>query len=364
MHLGRIFGIVVLIYAVSTVTFTITKSFEISKRACEIILYTESFVNFTISYILLVFFINIMIKSNIDRYFKLFDTIQNTDNDVTDHADSNSTKSRPNEIDINSITSHKYGYFLFVKHLISEFAVENLLFLTEVELFKQKFKPKCVENIRNAKLHKQPTLSFGSILKLRETDIAENLSDATSFELNLSSQSTLDSLNQYAEHVKNYFDPVATLTTNFDSKYDNINHENAHDSKQSNQIDIDETIALPKRKYLPETPIMAQQTFTATVAMMIDIFISKNAPHEINVSSGHRKKFLKQPTVQSVLDDTFNQSALQIKDLLIFDVYEKEAHKFINDSFKRFSTTSAFHKLSRRLQRKHNIPHFSTGSGY
>ena len=352
MRLGRVFGIVVSMYTLSNVVFNICKSFEMhmSIHVYYTLIYTESFFNFTISYILLAFFINIMIKSSIDRYFKLFDdTTQNTDNSVS--------KSKPNQIDINLVTSHKHGYFLFLKHLISEFSVENLLFLTEVELFKQKFKSKCIDNVTSnvrqntcTNPHKQLTLSYGSILS----------SDFSKSEINiLNTQSTLDSLNH---HMNNNFDPIVTSTANFESRYDSNDHEYGYDSKQSNPIDVVATIDLPKRKYLPETPIMMQKTFTATVAMMIDVFVSKNATHEINVSSVHKKRFLQQPTVQSVLNDTLDQSLLQTKDLIIFDVYEKQAHKFIKDSFKRFSATSAFRKLSHRLHTKRNARRFSISS--
>lgn len=325
---GKLFGIGLLIYMLAEATFTIMIGFEIQDHKRQVLRYLETFIAYTITYMLVTLFFHTMIESSIKRYFQM--NIADSKNIANEHENSH------HGININDITSHNRGYFLFLKHLISEFSVENLLFLTEIELFKQKFKTNCIDNVHVIGKRQISLSSLGSIFKRHdhETDIAEPEPQSDS----MSSESI-------SNPTTNTFNSKPSLDSTNDPK---------SEIARTNQFDNISTavIQLPKRRYLPVTPIMLQKTFTATVSMMISVFISKNAPHEINVSFKCRKMFLQQPVVQKVLNGTFKQSALQSKHLHLFDVYEKEAYKFIKDSFNRFSSTPAFQRLAAQLQTK------------
>ena len=149
-------------------------------------------------------------------------------------------------------------------------------------------------------------------------------------------------------HAKTFY----SLRHSKSSRFQRVEHPRMMFERSSSRHDhefevgFDSFIKLPKRIHLPVSPIMQQKTFQQTVLMIIDVFVRANASNEINVSSILRKRFFDQSTVQNILNGSLKENALLLSHLKIFDAYEKEAHKFILDSFNRFSQTKQFQQIT------------------
>ena len=255
-----------------------------------IALYVEAFGIFIVVTMVPLLCIDKLVRCSIEKFFSKFHKNE-IKKQISQHE-----KNMFDRVSMNDIISHKHGYYFFMKYLMKEFCVENLVFLTEVEFLKKKFLRKCVNTTSNIGSDSLSDVSHASQMPLKASNVV--------------------------------------LSEKFD-----------HDEKDSNLRKRIQNIKLPKTKHLQVSSVMQQPTFVDTVLMMIDIFIEANSINEINVSSYHKKKFFKQPTIIRIMKGTFDESQLAVGDLAIFDGYQTEAYMHLEDCFKRFQGTREYHRI-------------------
>ena len=201
---------------------------------------------------------------------------------------------------------------------MKEFSVENLLFVTEVDLWRRRFLKKCC-SVSNPSDNSE-THTIDIQVNNNETD-ADNLKAeaACTFQPSLSRQK----------------------------------------SKLSEGVGASEAYTLENLKYLHLSPIMKEPMFGKSVLLMIDIFIKDNSSNEINIAGKQKKNLFKNEIVVEILSlrnriNEFDETTLTTKDLKMFDDIQNEVLKNLKDSFQRFVKTTEYTTLVRHYQENNN----------
>lgn len=201
-----------------------------------------------------------------------------------------------NPISLTNVIRHKRGYYMFMNYLLKEMCVENLLFVTEIEHFKNKF------SLQN----------------------------------------------------------VITCTHSQTVSENNTNHHNSESSSHdSHNIHFDQPHTVhvsTAHKIFNKTPIMCETSFVKTIFLIYDTFIKTDSVYEINVSASMKKTFMQSEPVVQILAHPYDveQATIEItpQNLTIFDDLHQEAFSLLADSFKRFKKTKRFRALERFFERQ------------
>ena len=273
-----------------------------------------SFTVFTIS-----FFMTKWVLINLNKYVKYeMNVIGQKEIDMA-FAENISTKNQDNQCPsygLKSIIRTEYGFDLFARHLVSEFAIETLLAFFEIEAFQRAL----IEDMRRKESVNVSGLTLiGFPRSLPESAIVHR------------------PINTYTRLVNRKRKATLTAMKKMDS-FENDNEKSKSKSNTHNSIEIE--LAL-NRKEMDDERVCEESSVLVFKKMAYDIFkkyIETGSHLEINLNSSQRAHLT---TLMRTFTDwrQNNIYSNKFKLLHLFDRSKRETFKLMTGSFKRFRET-------------------------
>ena len=390
-------GVSWLIYA----GFYIAAALNYSNTSMALI---QTIANFSLLSLTCTSFLHIFLPLSITRYFRVF----------LKESQANTSKQRRKKglnVHMNEVIAHNQGYFIFMKFLVKEFSVENILFITEIQYFKSKFQQLVEDNYNRLHTHDHedthqivtnnmnldPDHQQANVVSVHDIDLEhiESVLHDREKESNHDSDKHSDHASDRADdHIQeenanqnstsekstwrrlSLKKTISNIKRSSQSRYE-ANQAKKHAASESNETSsmtsssgassdaaLVDKYALPATKYLIKSPIMKEKSFVKTMQMLIDVFVRIDSMNVVNVGSATRKRFYEQRIVKEIMNDpdSFNESTVKYADLRVWDEMERETIQMVHGVFQRFKKTAQYRALAKaikhqKVQVKHKYAH-------
>ena len=309
-------------------------------------------------------------------------------------------------LSLDDILSHKIGYRLFMRHLVNEFAVENLLFLTEVVHYRKskifskiiekenkiKMKLKQIKNKHNTskkmktkRKHNKFTLSVES-----KSEIKQNIKNNINYSYNdIDSEVEIDSTVEFESKSHS---PIDEIVINY---HDDDNDNNNNNNVQSKSKNVKNTIDMYINNFIdypvmtdkiPQSNIMKEKNVFDKISMILNRYVSDRAQLQVNISYINRQQlFLKEkqsiPKLKKQMENWNNNNSvnnvndnknvngndnerkendeiLNSNEIVLIELYQffdescQEIIRLLNTSFKNFTNSDEYKQFEKEMQRE------------
>ena len=265
----------------------------------------------------------------------------NTTNNLNDHTTT---------LSISTVIGHEVGFGLFMRHLVDEYAVENLLFCTEVIQFKNK--SPIFLNIDNLFIKQQKQQLEKQNKEKNKAKEQEQASDPRMETLNV---------------VSTQFSPIEIVgSVSSTPRGGNINTtslrlEIGSSSSLSRSVGGVESKMVQTKKRrdyntqfpvlpdnIPLSNIMKEKNIFNKIRMIVDRYIIDSAHLQVNISSFNRYGLYKKMDVLQQWQIDCKDSNENVNDEMLIQLYQffddscKEILHLLQSSFRNFKLTEAY----------------------